>query len=327
MIGDVVCASLATVGPSLSSLMLDTTVPKHTVKMANGVDSIVEKGDGRVENGVSKNSGNGFVELSSHCVVGDVVDCTGEKLPSVKPNPEINIPFPKKMHVTLEGPEIKKRPCVVIGDVHGCLDELQELIAKVRREEPDCLFLFCGDIIDKGPKSLETLRYIRNMQGDAYLVRGNHEDHTVDRWLRWKNHHEEISKKKFKWNMGLSVEEVEWLQELPYTISVPHLNAIIVHAGFVPNRPLEEQLPQDMTEMRDMVGDTPSKHRIGVAWASLWNGPQHVYFGHDAHRSLQQERFATGLDTGCVFGGQLTAQFLTGTREMVRVQAHHTYKE
>jgi len=117
-----------------------------------------------------------------------------------------------------------------------------------------------------------------------------------------------------EWVKDLQPADVEYLQNLPYTIRVPSFNVIIVHAGLVPGVPLDSQQPIDMTSMRGvkMRGHeyTGSHVNADGPWAHAWTGPEHLYFGHNAKRGLQADwlkhPFATGLDTACVKGHRLT---------------------
>lgn len=130
----------------------------------------------------------------------------------------------------------------------------------------------------------------------------------------------------------LTQEEVDYLISLPYSIRIPSLNCMIVHAGLIPGVSLEDMNPYDLVSLRNIITKTdsvsgeviltPSKNTDkGVGWAKLWKGPEHVYFGHDARRKFQQELFATGLDTGCVYGFNLTGVFINGKRKGTFVKA------
>lgn len=130
--------------------------------------------------------------------------------------------------------------------------------------------------------------------------------------------------------------DVQYLRTLPYTITLPAHNAIIVHAGFVPGVELSEQQPLDMVSMRNVrKGEGEQGYTAfeknepgGSAWATVWQGPEHVYFGHDAKRGLQQCEFATGLDTGCLYGNTLTAAILEHgyAPRLVSVPARRQYQ-
>eukprot|EP00531_Pseudo-nitzschia_arenysensis_P020607 CAMPEP_0116123796 /NCGR_PEP_ID=MMETSP0329-20121206/4937_1 /TAXON_ID=697910 /ORGANISM="Pseudo-nitzschia arenysensis, Strain B593" /LENGTH=309 /DNA_ID=CAMNT_0003617731 /DNA_START=161 /DNA_END=1090 /DNA_ORIENTATION=- len=296
----------------------------------------------------------------------------------------MKIPLPSILHATLtelseaqeeeestreiEG-EIQKN-ILVIGDVHGCYDELVELHAKAVKENDSIQFeyvILVGDLCNKGPKSAKVIRHTRLTPG-WFSVRGNHDDAALAAAL---GDTKRLKKDTYQWVKGddsstnakdsvrLSDNDINWLSQLPYTIQIPgdmlgeDVDTLIVHAGLIPYCDIQDQKIPTMTTIRDLrsrcnehgkfthfeyhsskggeepkvlSSDEPSEIVVGcneaVTWASAWKGPQRVVFGHDARRKLQlhEGNWATGLDTGAVYGGELTGMILP-ERKLVSVQS------
>lgn len=236
---------------------------------------------------------------------------------------------------------------VVIGDVHGCADELQELLDKVHqdtrsRKPSKCLKIIVGDLVNKGPKSSKVLKLCRDVYHDSILaVRGNHDNLVLDLYKSYKENGAKLEAKN-KWIEKLPKRHIEYLESLPYSITIPSLKAIIVHAGVDPSLddPAKDTPLNLMVTMRnievlknDRTGETSynctKSIDKGIAWATFWPGPEHIYFGHDARRRLQNEHeFATGLDTGCVYGDRLSYVYIKGLKkgELLSIKARQVYE-
>jgi hypothetical protein len=136
-----------------------------------------------------------------------------------------------------------------------------------------------------------------------------------------KGHHQKVA-------AALSDADADWLAALPLWVRLsaggkkPH---IVVHGGMVAGIPVEKQARENLLAMRSVTTDgRPSKRIEGAPWGALWQGPERAVFGHDAVRGLQQHPLATGLDTGCVYGRELTALWLP-THKLVSVAARRQY--
>lgn len=206
-----------------------------------------------------------------------------------------------------------------VGDVHGCNDELGALLKEAGWTTDDRL-VFVGDLVAKGPDSAGVVQ--RAIELKALAVLGNHDAHLLDvrAGISKKAHHSAVAK-------TLTEEQWKFLDRLPLWIDLPELNALVVHGGVLPNVDLSAQPRHLLLNMRsiDAEGRGTPRLEAGVPWASRWPGPRHVVFGHDAVRGLQQHPFATGLDSGCVYGKKLTGMWLP-TRQLVSVPAKRAYQ-
>lgn len=215
---------------------------------------------------------------------------------------------------------------VLIGDVHGCPDELLELLTKCEVTSDDRVVLV-GDLVAKGPDSqaVVALARERRMLGvcgnhDAAVLRFRRAERTGAKLPKLKPEHERVVE-------SLKARDFAYLEALPLWLELPELGAVVVHAGIDARRSLAEQQADDLLNMRSVRSDgSPSKRlEDGELWALHYAGPKHVVFGHNAVTGLQRHPFATGLDTGCVYGRSLTALVLP-ERRLVSVDARRTYK-
>jgi hypothetical protein len=207
---------------------------------------------------------------------------------------------------------------LLIGDVHGCADELRELGERVGVSESDRVWLV-GDLVVRGPDPHGVMAWIRAI--GARSVRGNHEARLL-RWRRLASGELEpqgrsdraLLKSEWLARCAAALSDEDWaaLEALPLWLRVPEHELLVVHAGLEPGLPVEEQREHVLLHCRTVDdGGRPSDLRDGGApWGSRYQGPPHVVFGHNALEEPQLHAWATGIDTGCVYGGALTALVL-----------------
>jgi diadenosine tetraphosphatase ApaH/serine/threonine PP2A family protein phosphatase len=209
---------------------------------------------------------------------------------------------------------------IVVGDIHGCADELEMLLDKASLKTDDRV-VSVGDLITKGKKNREVLdRFIEDKRFAAVL--GNH-----DRALRryWRGEGVSLKAAQQAALDELKIDEArysKYLQELPLSLDLG--SHLIVHAGVRPNVALDAQAVEDLTELRTLGADRTS--REGVPWYEVYDGEKIVLFGHWPAPKPRRARRAIGLDTGCVYGFQLTG-YIIETDEFVSVQAREVYSQ
>lgn len=220
----------------------------------------------------------------------------------------------------------------IIGDVHGTIDEFEEILKLTDHKSPHVKIILCGDTNDRGVDSVGVVRKARELNLQSVI--GNHEV----KFLNWVKNGKKGKQESYYHNM--SDLDIEYLQNLPYYIKID--SYIIIHAGMKPGLSIENQSKDDLIYLR--FTDKNRKFisikkvaKLGIegAGAHFWTefGPfgYNIVYGHYVHsfENIKIDQFndgtaCFGIDTGVCFGGRLTA-FCLETKEIIQVQAKEIY--
>lgn len=231
-------------------------------------------------------------------------------------------------------------PLDIIGDVHGCYDELAELLTKLGYHHNAGTWshpegrkaVFAGDLVDRGPKTPEVLKLVMDMTatGNAYCVPGNH-DIKLMRWLSGKNVQAKHGLQESIGQLNLETPEFrdgvrKFLDKLISHYVFDNGKLVVAHAGLK-----ENMHGRGSGAVREfcLYGETTGEIDefglpVRLNWASEYTGKAMVVYGHTPVPEAQWLNNTIDIDTGCVFGGSLTA-LRYPEREIVAVKAAEVY--
>lgn len=242
-----------------------------------------------------------------------------------------------------------------IGDVQGCFDELEQLLEKIRFEKEKDRLWFVGDLVNRGPKSLEVLRFVRDLGERAVVVLGNHDLHLVTQHEGFERPREDDT---FQDVLRAPDRKalVDWLRQRP----MMHAEGdyAMVHAGLLPQWSITRALllgkeveralaaPGYREFLENMYGSKPDQWRDSLTgwerlrvvvnamtrlrfctpkgkmefrakavkppdgyapWFDFRNEKETIVCGHWSALGLKLTARLAALDTGCVWGGSLSA--------------------
>lgn len=190
----------------------------------------------------------------------------------------------------------------LVGDIHGCCGAFERLLAELD-VGPSDLVVCVGDLVRKGPDSKGVLALVREHE-NILSVRGNNEQGLLD---------------GTKSDPALDESDLEYIETLPLAISWD--DGLVVHGGLNHHKPLAEHSRKDLLNMRSLTG---GGYERPYWFETRSNGPQ-VFFGHTVLSTAFETPYAVGLDTGCVYGGRLTA-YDYQAKEFVSVDPAETYQ-
>ena len=246
---------------------------------------------------------------------------------------------------------MNKQPVVVIGDCHGTIDELQELLKTISFKPGSHRVISLGDLHDRHEFGPECLRLFRSI--GAEIVASNHDNKAV----RWMKHHKKyledgtqhpmknVKDYDYKQYLRLTDEEISYLNHLSPYIKIND-SWMAVHGGFQPFVKLEKQKYDIMIRRKyvDKAGkpvQLPKSHKQpedSYFWSELYDDKYNVIYGHNNYPDFRvridrnKNNTCVGVDTASVMGGYLTGALIkdpenisVDTMEFVQIKSKRTY--
>ena len=201
---------------------------------------------------------------------------------------------------------------LMVGDVHGCFQELKLLLEKSRFKPAKHRLVLLGDLIHKGPQSFEVLKWVRDQQKKNHAVQallGNHELRFIQ-MLEQNQSPLPARLQELKAQMGRDLSGwLKWLKSWP--VYIEEKDFLAVHGGLVPGQHPRFSKPQWLVSIRHWDGrgldlNNPSD----PPWHHFYTGKKLVVYAHWSRQGLCVKPNSIGLDTGCVYGGHLTGVWL-----------------
>lgn len=268
-----------------------------------------------------------------------------------------------------------------VGDIQGCYDELQLLLETIHFDPKLDTMWFVGDLVNRGPKSLKTLRLIKGLGDAAVCVLGNHDLHLLA--LALTGDAPVSSGNLDKVLQGKDSDElIEWLRHRPLAHYDTDLDTLMVHAGVIPRWSVKKVLARAKEVEEVLRGNKPKKFlsemygKLPNSWSRELTGNDRlrfitnsltrirfltsdgkldlseklgpkdarkglvpwfeapkretantrIVFGHWSTLGLMDKPGLLALDTGCVWGGALTAVRLDGPGVLIEVPSQRPKK-
>lgn len=243
----------------------------------------------------------------------------------------------RKLAKTIDLSDIKDKRFIIMGDLHGCFDQLTELLKKCNYNKENDIIIATGDLVDRGPSSVDVLKFFMpdnpHEFHHIYSVLGNH-DYKFLRYL--KGNKVTIGKALQKTIDEFSVKCISdlekgamalWLNALPHIIRLPDFNnkpCYVVHAGFDTKYEPDKQTPETCIYIRGIDPKNYFDESKGI-WFDFLDGSYTVLSGHIVSKTVQPNPSTFCLDGGCCHSGVLRTMVIENDKhEIVEVEGYKT---